>query len=312
MSRRTLKIKDVDPLLLTGVGEENLRVLRKHFSAQIIARGTKITLEGPDDEVDRLEEIIDRLLAIVATGKLVTPESILAEIDGLRAGAKNNDREPGVVYTPRKVIRAQSDHQQTYIESIETNPVTFGIGPAGTGKTYLAVGKAVEALTNGQIDRIILARPAVEAGESLGFLPGDLKEKVDPYLRPLYDALTDMIPAEKMRRYMDNQVIEIAPLAYMRGRTLSDAYIILDEAQNTTPLQMKMFLTRLGWNSHSIITGDVTQIDLSNKRDSGLIDAIKVLEGIEGIYFARFDDADVVRPPLVSSIVRAYEKKDPA
>jgi phosphate starvation-inducible PhoH-like protein len=311
MSRRILKIKDVDPLLLTGVGEENLRVLRQHFDAQIVARGTKFTVEGKDGEVDKVSDLIGRLSGMIKEGRIITPEIVLAEIEGLRGIRKREEKEEGVIYTPRKVIRPQSEHQERYIKSIDENPITFAIGPAGTGKTYLAVAKAVEALTNDQIDRIILTRPAVEAGESLGFLPGDLKEKVDPYLRPLYDALSDMVPTERMRRFLDNQVIEIAPLAFMRGRTLSDAYIILDEAQNTTPTQMKMFLTRIGWNSRAIITGDVTQIDLAQSEQSGLLDAKKVLGQIEGVIFINFDSTDVVRPPLVSAIIRAYEKKNP-
>lgn len=312
MSRRILKIKDVDPLLLTGVGEENLRVLRGNFDVQIVARGTKLALEGRDAEVDKVSNLIERLCAMIRSGRLITPEIVLAETEGVRGIRKLQDQEEGVTYTPRKVIRPQSEHQARYIKSIDENPITFSIGPAGTGKTYLAVAKAVEALTNDQVDRIILTRPAVEAGESLGFLPGDLKEKVDPYLRPLYDALSDMIPAERMRRFLDNQVIEIAPLAFMRGRTLSDAYIILDEAQNTTPIQMKMFLTRLGWNSHAIITGDVTQIDLEDSEQSGLLDARKLLPEIEGVVFVHFDSTDVVRPPLVSAIIEAYDKKKPS
>ncbi|TET22888.1 MAG: PhoH family protein [Candidatus Stahlbacteria bacterium] len=312
MSRRILKIKDVDPLLLTGVGEENLRVLRGNFDVQIVARGTKLALEGRDAEVDKVSNLIERLCGMIRSGRLITPEIVLTETEGLRGVRKLQDQEEGVTYTPRKVIRPQSEHQARYIKSIDENSITFSIGPAGTGKTYLAVAKAVEALTNDQIDRIILTRPAVEAGESLGFLPGDLKEKVDPYLRPLYDALSDMIPAERMRRFLDNQVIEIAPLAFMRGRTLSDAYIILDEAQNTTPIQMKMFLTRLGWNSHAIITGDVTQIDLEHSEQSGLLDARKLLQEIEGVVFVHFDSTDVVRPPLVSAIIEAYDKKKPS
>lgn len=309
MSRRILKMKDVDPLLLTGVGEENLRALRGNFDVQIVARGTKLTLEGKDTEVDKVVDLVGRLCRMIRSGRIITPEIVLAETEGVRKPRNRSEQEEGVIYTPRKVIRPQSEHQQRYIKSIDENSITFSIGPAGTGKTYLAVAKAVEALTNDQIDRIILTRPAVEAGESLGFLPGDLKEKVDPYLRPLYDALSDMIPAERMRRFLDNQVIEIAPLAFMRGRTLSDAYTILDEAQNTTPIQMKMFLTRLGWNSHSIITGDVTQIDLEHSEQSGLLDAKRLLSEIEGVTFIYFDSTDVVRPPLVSAIIEAYEKK---
>jgi len=310
MSRRILKLKDVDPLLLAGVGEENLRVLRQNFNAQIIARGTKLTIEGPDEEVEKVTVVVNRLSEIIRGGRIPTPQIVLSEIKG--GVSRSVQKEQGIVYTPRKVIKPQSEHQASYLESMDANPVTFGIGPAGTGKTYLAVAKSVESLTNDRIDRIILTRPAVEAGESLGFLPGDLKDKVDPYLRPLYDSLSDMIPAERMKRYLDNQIIEVAPLAFMRGRTLSDAFIILDEAQNTTPTQTKMFLTRLGWNSHAVITGDVTQIDLSHSSRSGLLDANKVLADIDGISFIHFDSGDVVRPPLVSTIIQAYEKKEPS
>ncbi len=310
MSRKVIKLKDVDPLLLAGVGDENLKVIRKQFNAQIVARGNKITIEGGSEEIEEIENLIGKLCARISSGKILTPEDVFVEIRKGKGSRRNAEtQEEGVIYTPRRLLRPQSQHQETYIKSIEKNPVTFGVGPAGTGKTYLAVAKAVEALSNGKIDRIILARPAVEAGESLGFLPGDLKEKVDPYLRPIYDALSDMIPADKMKRYLDNQVIEIAPLAFMRGRTLSDAYIILDEAQNTTSPQMKMFLTRMGWNSHAIITGDITQIDLSRGNKSGLVDAVDILTGVAGIHFVHFDSRDVVRPPLVSAIIEAYEKK---
>ncbi len=310
MSRRIIKLKDIDPLLFAGVGDENLKALRRHSEAQIYARGNKLTLEGDETEVDRLAVLIHKLVSMIESGRLISPAVVDAEVSGLKSVAKKSERESGVIYTPRKVIRPQSAHQESYVKSIEENAVAFAIGPAGTGKTYLAVAKGVEVLSNSAIDRIILTRPAVEAGESLGFLPGDLKEKVDPYLRPLYDALSDMIPAERMRRFFDNQVIEIAPLAFMRGRTLSDAYIILDEAQNTTPPQMMMFLTRLGWNSHAIITGDVTQIDLDRTSKSGLLDARDVLSGVEGINFVEFDASDVVRPPLVSQIIQAYEKNN--
>jgi len=211
------------------------------------------------------------------------------------------------VRTPRKTIFAKSPNQKEYLRAIGSAEVVLAIGPAGTGKTYLAVAAAVEALVAGRANRIVLTRPAVEAGESLGFLPGTLKDKVDPYLRPLYDALFDMVPAERMRRLMEEEVVEVAPLAYMRGRTLSDSYIILDEAQNTTSTQMRMFLTRLGWNSRAIVTGDITQIDLPHAHASGLVEAESLLGFVPGIRIVRFDRSDVVRPPLVSRIISAYE-----
>lgn len=245
-------------------------------------------------------------------GEAVTPELVEAEIDSLRQGKKNGETvnaEEFALRTPRKTIVAKSQNQQEYLRAIARRDVVLAIGPAGTGKTYLAVAAAVQALVSGRANRIVLTRPAVEAGESLGFLPGTLKDKVDPYLRPLYDALFDMVPAERVRRLIEEEVVEVAPLAYMRGRTLSDSYIILDEAQNTTSTQMRMFLTRLGWNSKAIVTGDVTQIDLARPHASGLVEAESFLGTVPGISIIRFNEADVVRPPLVSRIITAYESR---
>ncbi len=276
-------------------------------------REGSIRLSGPVEEREELVELLKRLLRKCSRGENITPELIEAEIEFLRAGRRNgkpeDELQPISVRTPRKTIFAKSANQQAYLRAINQYDVVLAIGPAGTGKTYLAVAAAVQALVSGRANRIVLTRPAVEAGESLGFLPGTLKDKVDPYLRPLYDALFDMVPAERMRRLLEEEVIEIAPLAYMRGRTLSDSYIILDEAQNTTSTQMRMFLTRLGWNSKAIVTGDVTQIDLSHPHTSGLVEAEAFLGRVPGISIVRFNEADVVRPPLVSRIITAYEMR---
>ncbi len=306
MARRTLKLKGIDPLLVTGVGGEYLNLLKENFDVKITARGNKIILEGKDKEVSKVERLLSIFKDLAGRGRIIDTTTVMDEIEKIKG---IREKEEGLIYTPRKVIKPKTDHQREYIKCIEKFDVVFAIGPAGTGKTYLAVAMAVQALENEEIDRIILTRPAVEAGESLGYLPGDFKEKVDPYLRPLYDALADMIPPERMRRLMDNQIIEVAPLAYMRGRTLSDAYIILDEAQNTTSSQMKMFLTRLGWNSKAIITGDITQVDIKFVK-SGLVHAIEILKNVKGVKFVHFDKSDVVRPPLVSEIIKAYEEAE--
>jgi len=254
--------------------------------------------------VKRIKELFSVLLKRVGKNRPITPTEIEQEIERIK-GIGEGIR----IITPRLSIRPKSKNQKEYLEAMDNFDLVIGIGPAGTGKTYLAVAKAVSFLTLNKVSRIILTRPAVEAGESLGFLPGTFKEKVDPYLRPLYDALYEMVPLEKVRKLIDEGIIEVAPLAYMRGRTLSDSYVILDEAQNTTPGQMKMFLTRLGWNSKAVVTGDITQIDLSSQKSSGLVEIQGLLKGIQGIRFIYFTEEDVVRPPLVSSIIKAYESK---
>jgi phosphate starvation-inducible PhoH-like protein len=270
-------------------------------------------LHGPKTEETELMRLLDRLLARVRQGEPLSPELIHAEVDRLRRlrepGAGDVESEVLAIKTPRKAIFAKTRNQRTYLQAIQHNDIILAVGPAGTGKTYLAVAAALESLVSGHSSRIILTRPAVEAGESLGYLPGTFKEKVDPYLRPLYDALFDMMPMERVQRLIEQEVIEVAPLAFMRGRTLSDAYIILDEAQNTTSTQMRMFLTRLGWNSKAIVTGDITQIDLAAAHTPGLIEAVERLDGVPGISIVHLTDADVVRPPLVSRIIRAYENR---
>jgi phosphate starvation-inducible PhoH-like protein len=321
--RYLIPAEDVDQVELLGPADMNLTTIGRFYRTYIVYRDGLLRLSGPRSEKPELQQLFDRLLARCRRGERITPELIEAEIRRLREEKGTLSPEASrllektaaippdvtVIHTPRKTIIPKSDNQRRYLEAINENDIVFAIGPAGTGKTYLAVAVAVNALIAGRASRIILTRPAVEAGESLGYLPGTFKEKIDPYLRPLYDALFDMLPLERTQRLIEQEVIEVAPLAFMRGRTLSDAYIILDEAQNTTSTQMKMFLTRLGWNSKAIITGDITQIDLAEKYRSGLVEAEKLLAGITGISIVHFDKTDVVRPPLVSRIIHAYEDK---
>jgi phosphate starvation-inducible protein PhoH and related proteins len=300
-------------VLLLGPADANLRTLARHFRTRIVVRAGEVRLNGPAEEQRELAALFRRLVGRCERGEAVTADLLDAELRqrAERAAGKPADECDGPVSikTPRKTITAKTPNQQTYVRAISKHEVVLAIGPAGTGKTYLAVAAAVEALVSGRANRIILTRPAVEAGESLGYLPGTLRDKVDPYLRPLYDALFDMLPMERAKRLLEEEVVEVAPLAYMRGRTLSDSYIILDEAQNTTSPQMKMFLTRLGWNSRAIVTGDVTQIDLSHHHLSGLVEAESLLHSVRGIALVRFTGADVVRPPLVSRIIAAYEER---
>ncbi|UCD39308.1 MAG: PhoH family protein [Fidelibacterota bacterium] len=266
-------------------------------------------MEGAKEDVQRVEQVLRDMILTINRKGLLTPEDVSAlvkvSVDG-KAVPPHGDM-PIMVYTPKGEVTPRTEGQLHYYEAMLKNDIVFSVGPAGTGKTYMAVAVAVAALKARQVDRLILCRPAVEAGERLGFLPGDLKEKIDPYLTPLYDALQDMLPYDKLRAYIDQRVIEIAPLAYMRGRTLSSAYVILDEAQNATSMQMKMFLTRLGVNSKAIITGDITQIDLPPSEESGCIQAMHILEGIDGIAFCHLDEHDVVRHRLVKDILRAYQ-----
>ena len=309
----SISVEDIDPLALLGPADVNLTTLAKHYKTTIVVREGRIMLHGPRTEETELMRLLDRLLAHVRQNEPLSPELINAEVDRLRRCREpgTGEAEPEVlaIKTPRKAIFAKTRNQRNYLQAIQRSDIILAVGPAGTGKTYLAVAAALESLVSGHSSRIILTRPAVEAGESLGYLPGTFKEKVDPYLRPLYDALFDMMPMERVQRLIEQEVIEVAPLAFMRGRTLSDAYIILDEAQNTTSTQMRMFLTRLGWNSKAIVTGDITQIDLAAAHTSGLIEAVERLDGIAGISIVHLTDADVVRPPLVSRIVRAYENR---
>ncbi len=310
----SVSIEDVDPLCLLGPADCNLTTLSRYYRTRFVCRSGQLILSGPKSEEAEVQQVLARLLDRCRRGEAVTPDLVDAEVSRVRrvSGDTNSSHVPGEVRTlrtPRKIIVPKTPNQQDYLEAIRHNDVVLCIGPAGTGKTYLAVAAALESLVAGWSSRIVLTRPAVEAGESLGYLPGTFKEKVDPYLRPLYDALFDMMPMERTKRLIEEEVIEVAPLAFMRGRTLSDAYIILDEAQNTIPTQMRMFLTRLGWSSKAIVTGDVTQIDLAHTHVSGLVEAEERLRGVPGIAIVHMTKADVVRPPLVSRIIRAYEDR---
>jgi phosphate starvation-inducible PhoH-like protein len=305
---------NLEPLF--GTRDENLRLMEDSLGVEIDLRSDAVHVEGPEEGVARVQGIFKDFEALRRKGinphngelndmlRLVVADS---EITLRSLGDDNKKRSAGV----KCIVQPRSVNQRRYIEAIEKNDMVFGVGPAGTGKTYLAVAMAVAAMNTKKVNRIVLVRPAVEAGERLGFLPGSLQEKVDPYLRPLYDALYDLLEPEKVDKMLERNVIEIAPLAFMRGRTLNDAFIIMDEAQNTTIEQMKMFLTRMGNNSKAVITGDITQIDLPNPRRSGLLDAINILDGVEGIEFCHFEDCDVVRHELVQRIIRAYESVKP-
>jgi phosphate starvation-inducible PhoH-like protein len=302
-----LNIEGADMLTLAGVNDENLVELAKQSGAKIGLRGDSLTVTGTQEAVNRATPIAQRMIDTAKQQMPLTADDVLRmsyETPRDSNGAEDGMRIvlPGV----RKVIQPKTNGQAEYLKLILANDIVVGIGPAGTGKTYLAVAAAVDALARKRVRRIILARPAVEAGESLGFLPGDLQAKVDPYLRPLYDALDEMMPAERVQKALETRVIEIAPLAYMRGRTLGDAFVILDEAQNATNAQMKMFLTRLGVNSKAVITGDKTQIDLPKREESGLVQIERILQGIEGIGFQYMTESDVVRHRLVRQIIRAY------
>jgi phosphate starvation-inducible protein PhoH and related proteins len=314
VTRRLSLAPDVDLLPLLGRNDDHLRTLESELDVRVVARGHDITLRGEERQVRRAERALTQLAELVRSGAPLRPPEVRA---ALRMLSDDDDADLKAVFADaiavpsrKKLITPKTLGQKRYVDAIRTHDMVFAIGPAGTGKSFLAVAMAVAALTRREVARIVLTRPAVEAGERLGFLPGDLYEKVHPYLRPLYDALYDMLEAEKVQSLMDKGAIEVAPLAYMRGRTLNDAFIILDEAQNSTAEQMKMFLTRLGFNSKMVITGDITQIDLPSSRASGLVQARAILEGVPGIGFAYFDDRDVVRHRLVSAIVRAYDAHD--
>ncbi|MDI6710018.1 MAG: PhoH family protein [Thermoanaerobacterales bacterium] len=294
-----------------GQYDEYLSLLEDETGTRIVQRGGEVVLMGPSPRVAEAQEILEQLTTFYRERRNLTVQDVRYVIHSVREGREGlgDLAREVIITTPRgKKIRPKTLGQMRYVQAIREKDIVFAIGPAGTGKTYLAVVMAVRALRNKEINRLILTRPAVEAGEKLGFLPGDLQEKVDPYLRPLYDALYDILGLENTQRYLDRHIIEIAPLAYMRGRTLEDAFIILDEAQNTTPEQMKMFLTRLGFGSKAVVTGDVTQVDLPKGQASGLVDAQRILTGVEGIAFAYFTGADTIRHPLVIEIVRAYER----
>ena len=296
-----------------GSADDNLRVLNDRLDADLFARGNIVTVTGPDYEVARAAKILDELEAIARRGHAVSTDTVKHTMDMVAVEAPQSvaaAMAADIVKRRGKSIRPKTVGQSEYVQAIDNNTVVFGIGPAGSGKTYLAVAKAVQALQNKQVSRIILTRPAVEAGEKLGFLPGTLNDKIDPYLRPLYDALRDMLDPEMIPKLMDAGIIEVAPLAYMRGRTLNDAFVILDEAQNTTPAQMKMFLTRLGFGSTIVVTGDISQVDLPRGQISGLRIVRRILNNVDDIHFADLSAQDVVRHQLVGRIVDAYDSFD--
>ncbi|HEX9755959.1 MAG TPA: PhoH family protein [Gemmatimonadales bacterium] len=303
-----LATEGADPLLLAGVNDATLLELERLLGVRASLRGDVLTLSGPPEQVERAIPIAQALIERARLGEAVEVEDVIRYVnDPVASESVAEEAELRIAFPGlKRAIVARTAGQRQYLQAIAANDVVVSIGPAGTGKTYLAVAKAVESLNRKRVRRIILARPAVEAGESLGFLPGDIQAKVDPYLRPLYDALDDMMPYERMQRAIESRTIEIAPLAYMRGRTLSDAFIILDEAQNATILQMKMFLTRLGLNSKVVVTGDKTQIDLPHREESGLLQIERILPGIDGLAFVYLNENDVVRHKIVKDIIRAY------
>ncbi|MCI6245241.1 MAG: PhoH family protein [Eubacterium sp.] len=297
---------------LFGSFDENIKIIEKEFNVSIISRGSSIKIVGDGENVSYAQRAISSMLSLINKGEALTQQNVRYALSLIKEGKEeklSSIASDTICITAKgKPIKPKTLGQKKYCEAIENNTITFGIGPAGTGKTYLAVAMAVTAFRAKEVDKIILTRPAVEAGEKLGFLPGDLQSKVDPYLRPLYDALFDMFGAESFQKYQERGSIEVAPLAYMRGRTLDDSFIILDEAQNTTPEQMKMFLTRLGFNSKMVITGDITQIDLPDGKKSGLKKVMRILKNVDDIEMCKFSQRDVVRHKLVQDIIKAYEK----
>ncbi len=308
-----LSAEGADPLTLAGVNDSNLIELSRLGGVKVTLRGDTLSISGTPEFVERAVAIANRMIDAARQRRELTPDDVLRMGDVVDNGERDEDESGDGVAGPRialpgirRVITPKTPGQAEYLKEIQDNDIVVGIGPAGTGKTYLAVAAAVDALTRKRVRRIVLARPAVEAGENLGFLPGDMQAKVDPYLRPLYDALDDMMPFERIQRALEQRVIEVAPLAFMRGRTLGDAFVIVDEAQNATTMQMKMVLTRLGVNSKMVITGDKTQVDLPRREDSGLMQIERILPGIDGIGFHYFNETDVVRHRLVRDIVRAY------
>ncbi|MBK7106062.1 MAG: PhoH family protein [Ignavibacteriae bacterium] len=308
---KKIKLDNVDLLALLGSNDANLKPIEERVTSTISIRGDLALIKGTTEEVELIEKVFKEMIYVLNTTNNLTPNDVATIVDLTLSGKdiiSNDDYNSIVLYTKKDVIKAKTETQFEYVKAMSENDICFGIGPAGTGKTYLAVAFAIAQFKKGIVKKIVLARPAVEAGESLGFLPGDFKEKIDPYLRPLFDALQDMLPSEQLKNYMEKNIIEIVPLAYMRGRTLNNSYIILDEAQNSTNIQMKMFLTRIGPNSKAIITGDITQIDLPKRTESGLILVKEILQSVDGVSFVYFKKSDVVRHKLVKDIIHAYEQ----
>lgn len=312
MLEKIISLEDIPLVDFLGVQNANIKEISSAFpKSKLISRGNEIRVRGAEPEITRISEILESLIAHFHKYGRITPTQIKSYVqDGPSAAETSLSADKNLILIGNKglVIRAQTSNQIKMVEAADKYDLVFATGPAGTGKTYTAVALAVQALRNKEVKKIIITRPAVEAGENLGFLPGDLKEKIDPYLRPIYDALDDMIPSDKLKLHLENRTIEIAPLAYMRGRTLKNAFILLDEAQNTTSMQMKMFLTRMGPGSKAIITGDRTQVDLPKNQKSGLIDSLNILSKVKGIAFVELDSSDVVRHRLVKDILAAYEK----
>ncbi len=316
-------VDKIDPILLYGIGDTNLKLIEKTFNVQIIARGNQIKIQGPALLVKKVEDILSELVFIANKNGTLESRDVEMVVNIGKANSNgvselkittethtHQDLQEVILFTQRGFIKPRTSGQKKIVDATRDNDIVVVIGPAGTGKTYLAVALSVNSLKNKEVDRIVLARPAVEAGESLGFLPGDYKEKIDPYLRPLYDALEEMLPKDLLKKYMEQRIIEVIPLAYMRGRTLNNAFVILDEAQNATSMQMKMCLTRLGVNSRAIINGDITQVDLPSTAHSGLIEIQNVLADIQGIQFVYLDRSDVVRHRLVRDIINAYDNRN--
>ncbi len=312
---KTVEFEKIEHLIhLFGHFDENARIIEDGLNVKLVSRDTEIKITGSKEDVEKASAVMEKLISIIALGEDITRQNVSYLVDLAADGKMDKIREyPGdyICLTARgRQIKSKTHGQKRYVNAIKENTVVFGIGPAGTGKTFLAVAMAVTAFRDKQVSRIILTRPAVEAGEKLGFLPGDMQNKVDPYLRPLYDALYEIMGAETYQKYLEKGSIEIAPLAYMRGRTLDDSFIILDEAQNTTPEQMKMFLTRIGFGSKAVVTGDITQIDLPGDKKSGLREVTKILKDVEGLEFVYLSEKDVVRHELVQRIIKAYERFD--
>lgn len=312
MIEKHIVLEDIDPIMFYGVGNSHLQIIKSLFpKLRVMARGNVLRILGDEEEMAKFEEDIENMRKHLLNHNTISEEDILDIIKGRKTAAEAANGI--VVYSMSgRPIKSRSENQQKLIDAYFENDMIFAVGPAGTGKTYLSIALAVKALKEKTAKKIILCRPAVEAGEKLGFLPGDIKDKIDPYLQPLYDALEDMLPAVKLQDMMEKRIIQICPLAFMRGRTLSDAIVILDEAQNTTPAQLRMFLTRMGWNTKMIITGDLTQVDLPSQQKSGLREALSILGNIDGISVINFTQKDIVRHKLVTKIVNAYDKHDKA
>ena len=310
--KRKIFLRDIDPIMFAGTEDQNMKLIENNFNSKIVLRGNELHLDGNKNELDNLESLVNDIVFTINQKGFIDNKDIdiLINSSSLKNIEIDNKKSDTIIlYTPKGIVAPKTSGQKKYYKAVLKNDIVFAIGPAGSGKTYQAVACGVSALKNNEVEKIVITRPVVEAGENLGFLPGDLKDKVDPYLTPLYDALYKMVEKDKLKMYLDKKIIEIAPLAYMRGRTLHNSFMILDEAQNCTKMQMKMFLTRLGVTSKAIITGDITQTDLGKNEISGLVDASNVLKKIKGISFIELDESDIVRHKLVKDIIKAYKKE---